>query len=137
MADIKFMDISENDNPATTDSVLVGNKDNGVKRTTLGKIGDMFAVHGLFHTEVVTVPLVNGQSIYRINAPAVEGYTFAFWLSPSVAGRTFANYIDNAANASASIFTAIAQGQDVQTGDQYNPTPHLQAVAVYVKNTVA
>ena len=55
MADIKFMDISENDNPATTDSILVGNQDNGVKRTTLGKIGDMFAIHNLIHTETVTV----------------------------------------------------------------------------------
>lgn len=137
MADIKFMDISENDNPATTDSILVGNQENGVKRTTLGKIGDMFAVHGLFHTEVVTVPLVNDKSYYDINAPAVEGYTFAFWLSPSVAGRSIANYIDNANNAGAKIYINITPGQDLQTGDQYNPTPHVQAIAVYVKNTVA
>ena len=137
MADIKFMDISENNNPATTDSILVGNKDNGLKRTTLGKIGDMFAVHGLFHTEVVTVPLVNDKSYYGINAPAVEGYTFAFWLSPSVEGRTMANYIDNANKAGARIYINITQGQDLQTGDQYTPTPYVQAVAVYVKNTVA
>lgn len=137
MADIKFMDISENDNPATTDSVLVGNQENGVKRTTLGKIGDMFAVHGLFHTEVVTVALVNDKGFYDINAPAVDGYTFAFWLSPSVAGRTMANYIDNANKAGARIYIDITQGQDLQTGDQYTPKPYVQAVAVYVKNTVA
>lgn len=137
MADIKFMNLSENDNPATTDSVLIGNQENGLKRTTLGKIGDMFAVKGLFHTEVVTMPLVNDKSYYDINAPAVEGYTFAFWLSSSVAGRTIANYIDNANQAGAKIYINITEGQDLQTGDQYTPTPHLQAVAVYVKNTVA
>ena len=29
MADIKFMDLSENGNPATTDSVLIGNSQDG------------------------------------------------------------------------------------------------------------
>ena len=30
MADVKFMDLSQNDNPATTDSVLIGNSVDGL-----------------------------------------------------------------------------------------------------------
>lgn len=137
MADIKFMDISENDNPATTDSILVGNQDNGVKRTTLGKIGDMFAVHGLLHTETVTVNMKNGTPTYPINAPSVEGYTFAFWLSPSTLGRLFPTYIDNTISASAKIYLYNPDNADVETGDQWFPHPYIEAVAIYVKNTVA
>ncbi len=137
MADIKFMDISENDNPATTDSILVGNQDNGVKRTTLGKIGDMFAVHGLLHTETVTVNMKNDTPAYPINAPSVEGYTFAFWLSPSTLGRTLPTYIDNPITASAKIYLVNQNNMDLETGDQWFPHPYVQAVAVYVKNTVA
>ena len=29
MADVKFMDLSQNDNPATTDSLLIGNANDG------------------------------------------------------------------------------------------------------------
>lgn len=137
MADIKFMDISENDNPATTDSILVGNKDNGVKRTTLGKIGDMFAIHGLLHSEKVTVNLKNNTAPHPINAPSVEGYTFAFWLSPKTAGKVLPTYLDDPTNPSTNIFLCNPDNVDVETGDQYYPHPYAEAVAIYVKNTVA
>lgn len=137
MADIKFMDISENGNPATTDSILVGNKDNGVKRTTLGKIGDMFAIHGLLHSEKVTVNLKNNTASYPINAPSVEGYTFAFWLSPKTAGKILPTYLNDPTNPSTNIFLCNPDNVDVETGDQYFPHPHAEAVAIYVKNTVA
>lgn len=137
MADIKFMDISENDNPATTDSILVGNQENGVKRTTLGKIGDMFAVHGLLHTETVTVNMKNGTSTYPINAPSVEGYTFAFWLSPSTVGKLLPTYINNTISANANIYLINPDNVDLETGDQWTPHPEVKASAVYVKNTVA
>ncbi|WP_405077242.1 hypothetical protein ACIUDV_05850 [Limosilactobacillus reuteri] len=54
MADVKFMDLSQNDNPATTDSVLIGNSTDGLKRTTVGAIGNLFAVKGLLHFETIT-----------------------------------------------------------------------------------
>lgn len=137
MADIKFMDISENDNPATTDSILVGNQDNGVKRTTLGKIGDMFAVHGLLHSERVLANMKNGTAVYKINAPSVEGYTFAFWLSPKTTGKVLPTYLDDATNASTNIYLYNPNNTDVETGDQWFPHPYVEAVAIYVKNTVA
>lgn len=137
MADIKFMDISENDNPATTDSILVGNQDNGVKRTTLGKIGDMFAVHGLLHSEKVTANLKNGTVAYPINAPSVEGYTFAFWLSPRTAGKLLPTYLDGSTNPRTNIYLYNHDNMDVETGDDWFPHPYVEAVAIYVKNTVA
>lgn len=137
MADIKFMDISENDNPATTDSILVANKENGVKRTTLGKIGDMFAVHGLLHVERASANMKNGTAVYPINAPSVEGYTFAFWLSPKTAGKVLPTYLDDSTNPSTNINLYNPNNVDVETGDQYFPHPYVQAVAIYVKNTVA
>ena len=67
MADIKFMQLSENGNPATTDSVLIGNSQDGLKRTTLGTIGNMFAVHGLLHFENVQVSASTAAQITKHN----------------------------------------------------------------------
>lgn len=137
MADIKFMDISENNNPATTDSILVGNQQNGLKRTTLGKIGEMFALHGLLHTEKVTVNMKNGTAEYSINAPSVEGYTFAFWLSSSTSGKILPTYVDDTTNPSTNIYLYNPNNMDVESGDKWFPHPYVKAVAIYVKNTVA
>ena len=83
MADVKFMDISENDNPATTDSVLVANKENGVKRTTLGDIQNLFKVTSIVHTEQVKIDLSKTNGNYTsVVAPNVSGYTFLFWINP-------------------------------------------------------
>lgn len=135
MADIKFMDISENDNPATTDSILVGNQENGVKRTTLGKIGDMFAVHGLLHFENRST-VVQAQTIqYPIEAPNVEGYKFAFWLSPVTTGWVGATYIENPISQQTKIWIVKTEDND------YTSIPNGQngmtATAVYIKDSVA
>lgn len=86
MADIKFMDISENSNPATTDSVLIANNSNGIKRTTLGNILNMVpqpeSTKGLIMTAVLHV-LSNGLKDCEITAPTFEGYSFASWLTPN------------------------------------------------------
>lgn len=138
MADIKFMNLSENDNPATTDSVLIGNQENGLKRTTLGKIGDMFAVKGLLHYERVNQPLKNGKvSDYTINAPSVDGYKFAFWLTLSTAGKTNAGYIEDVLNPATTAHILNPENDDLTTGDSYFPTPSVTAVAVYFKSSVA
>lgn len=135
MADIKFMDISENDNPATTDSVLIGNKDNGVKRTSLGKLGEMFAVHGLFHIEKVQQNLVKNTNYYRINAPAVEGYTFAFWLQSATFGGSLPTYI--AEPNVGSCYAYIAADTDKLNSAIDGGVKSIVEYAVYVKNEVA
>lgn len=138
MADIKFMNLSENDNPATTDSVLIGNQENGLKRTTLGKIGDMFAVKGLLHYERVSQPLTNGKiSDYTINAPAVDGYKFAFWLTLSTAGQAKVGYIEDILNPATNAHILNPENEDLTVGNSYFPHPSVTAVAVYFKSSVA
>lgn len=136
MADIKFMDISENDNPATTDSILVGNADNGVKRTTLGKLGDMFAVHGLFHFEKVQDPLQKQVVQYGITAPTVPNYQFAFWLSALAVNWEGDVHVDQPTNPNASIW--ISTSNPATDIDPFvNGSNAVSAYAVYVKSSVA
>lgn len=141
MTDVKFMDLSQNDNPATTDSVLIGNSTNGLKRTTIGAIGNIFAVKGLFHFETLTVKTVPDpnatvgspnhtfQSIQGITAPAVPGYTFAFWLSSAVYGSVYTNYLSNPMTNPTSVWLIVSD-------DNTEPIKVL-VTAVYVKSTVA
>lgn len=135
MADIKFMDISENDNPATTDSILVGNQENGVKRTTLGKIGDMFAVHGLLHFESVSKVVTQGNAMYNIDAPDVKGYKFAFWLNAQTNGFMAGCYVTMPTNSNTNLFIVDENKDNYQAAA--NGTNNVQAFAVYVKSTVA
>lgn len=132
MADIKFMDISENDNPATTDSILVANAENGVKRTTLGAIGNMFAIKGLFHFESVVATIPTGVSQHGpISAPSVEGYTFVFWLSPASSGCVRSTYVELATNPNTNIW--IPDDTTVTPASTLSAT----AVAVYIKSNLA
>ena len=138
MADIKFMNLSENSNPSTTDSVLIGNAQDGMKRTSLGKIGDMFAVHGLFHFEFVSTLLTDAKKqSYTLTAPDVPGYTFAFWTSPSSIGNALVTYIESANASSTQIWipTDTAQWQDF--ANFIDGRTQIGATAVYVKSTVA
>ena len=136
MADIKFMDISENDNPATTDSILVGNADNGVKRTTIGKLGDMFAVHGLLHFEEVHKPIQKQTTQYQLAAPTVPDYQFEFWLNALAVNWEGNVHVDQPTNPNASIWVSTS---DPTTGiDPFvNGSNAVSAYAVYVKSSVA
>lgn len=135
MADVKFMDLSQNDNPATTDSVLIGNSADGLKRTTVGAIGDLFAVKGLFHFETITGTNnptssdLEAKNSVPIQAPDVPGYTFAFWLAPSTRGSITPSYIEYANSNPAKVWLKLSDG-DV---DPIN----IVAVAVYVNSKVA
>ena len=135
MADIKFMDISENNNPATTDSILVGNKDNGLKRTSLGNLADMFGVHKLFHFEQVSSVLVADTFRYPIQAPDVEGYKFAFWLQSATVNCTINSYIDYPIGSSATIW--FDNNEQTEFNRVANGTNTVRAIAVYVRNSVA
>lgn len=90
MADVKFMDLSNNDNPATTDSVLIGNVSDGLKRTSLANIVNLAKISGpLLHQEYVegssnpTKSDADGNRYISITAPTVPGYTFLHWNSPA------------------------------------------------------
>ena len=113
MADVKFMDLSENDNPATTDSILIGNSTDGLKRTSVGAIGNLFAVKSLFHFELVTLhtdPAANPPHMTPINAPDVPGYTFAFWLAPSPIGNYYYSHINTPMDQHSHLWVIINDG---------------------------
>lgn len=133
MADVKFMDLSQNNNPATTDSVLIGNSADGLKRTTVGAIGDLFAVKGLFHFETITGTNnptdSNAKNSVDIEAPNVPGYTFAFWLAPSTRGHIVPSYIEYANTNPAKVWLKLSDNDVYQVG--------IVAVAVYVNSKVA
>lgn len=144
MADIKFMDLSENGNPATTDSVLIGNQQDGLKRTTLGTIGNMFSVHQALHFETVNVNANTAESqitdpkattwgcSYSIEAPSVPGYSFVCWVNSATKGFICGNYIANSLYSSATVWlddAPVASIRDNQAA--------ISAVAMYVKNELA
>lgn len=137
MTDVKFMDLSESDSPATTDSVLIGNSKDGLKRTSIGAIGNLFAVKGLFHLEklsvhtdpdphAATAPI---HSIKGVTAPYVHGYTFAFWLSSATSGEVYSSYVEDPTSKVTNIWVNISNGR--------TSAVYVNVVAVYVKSTVA
>lgn len=144
MTDIKFMDLSENGNPATTDSVLIGNSQDGLKRTTLRTIGNMFSVHQALHFEQVRCNATDAESQitnptatewsphYSIKAPEVAGYTFQIWISSMTINFVCGNYIDNPTSASAQVWL---DGVNVTYIHDFNNS--ISAVALYVKNELA
>lgn len=144
MADIKFMNLSENGNPATTDSVLIGNSQDGLKRTTLGTIGNMFAVHQALHFEAVRLNANTAMSqitnpsaetwtcSYPIEAPSVPGYSFVCWVNSATSGFVSANYVDNSLSSSANVW--LIEAQVVSIRDSQST---VTAVAMYVKSELA
>lgn len=143
MADIKFMNLSENGNPATTDSVLIGNQQDGLKRTTLGTIGNMFSVHQALHFEEVSVltsskaseitdPNATFSINYDITAPAVPGYTFQCWIGSQSNGFTCGNYVINKLNANGQIWVDTVLGSILTT-----PNNSVAGTALYIKSELA
>lgn len=144
MADIKFMNLSENGNPATTDSVLIGNSQDGLKRTTLGAIGKMFSVKGALHFEQVSVNADTAASQitdpvattwtaqYSIKAPDVPGYTFKIWINSATNGFVCTNNIAGPLFPSSTVWVKDANVKDIR-----NSKCSITAVALYVKNELA
>lgn len=144
MADIKFMQLSENGNPATTDSVLIGNAQDGLKRTTLGTIGNMFTPHGALHFERValhantaasqiTDPSASAFSVkYPVQAPDVPGYTFACWVASSVNGFCRGSYVDNPLGSSATLWVVNPLVSSIR-----DATTMVNVIALYVKDDLA
>lgn len=134
MTDIKFMDLSENDNPASTDSVLIGNQQNGVKRTSLSKLGEMFAVKGMLHFEEVDQDLKAETQIYTLTAPQVEGYTFIFWLQARTHGRIHSSYLGNPRSQTTFAYITDTVTAADEVGDSHYAHPTVGSTAVYVKS---
>lgn len=137
MADVKFMALSENENPATTDYVLTGNSTDGVKRASLANIGKLFQTNGILHTEEVTGVTVptdpTKKNFVAIEAPVVEGYTFAFWINPRCVGNTLPVSLVQSTSQTTGMFVYFAPEEDIA-----GIGPVKTAVtAVYVKSEKA
>lgn len=86
MADIKFMDLAENNNPALTDSILSGNTDSGITRITLEtlqnaivpKVGKPLLQ---YKTTVINAADFTSAGFAKVTAPVIAGYTFLCWQS--------------------------------------------------------
>lgn len=86
MADIKFMDLAENNNPALTDSILSGNTDSGMTRITLETLQNAIVpkvVKPLLRYETTAINAADFSSAgyAKVTAPVVAGYTFLCWQS--------------------------------------------------------
>lgn len=140
MTDVKFMSLSENGNPATTDSVLIGNAQDGLKRTTLESIKNLLAPNNLFHFEEIACNASdvqvnnydagskNNNGSVKVTAPDVAGYTFKFWLSPQTNSFFSPCYITSKTSATATIW--VQNITPKQSGT-------ISSIAVYVKNELA
>lgn len=127
MADVKFMDISENSNPATTDSILIANSDSGVKRATLGNVGKLFGISHLFEFRKVSVKLNTAtNNMYTLTPPNVDGYNFVFWLAPQVSYSQGSAHTDTPTTSRAIFYTTVPE----QT---VNPNAEVIAFAVYIR----
>lgn len=137
MADVKFMNLSENDNPSTTDSVLIGNASDGLKRTSLGSIVNLAKIAGpalhLEYVEGTNNPSATDDMAKRtvnIQAPNVPGYTFAFWLSSATLGSVRPSYVEGPNVPSTKVWIYYAQDEDVAS---FGPIK-IGLEAVYVKS---
>lgn len=134
MANVKFMDISETNNPSSEDSVLIANDSNGVKRTKLSNLKGAVLPHGLFAMQGVAAnlskPDTGTSNQYTLTAPDVEGYKFQFWIAPQltyVAGYATTN---QPAKQSATFFANITSGSAASNSE-------IVGYAVYVLKDLA
>lgn len=138
MADVKFMELSENDNPATTDSVLIGNASDGLKRTSLGNIVNLSKIAGpVVHLEYVegtsnpsATGDINAKRTIPIQAPNVPGYTFVFWLSSATLGSVRPTYVEGPNQASTKVWIYYAPSEDIASAGPIK----IGLEAVYVKS---
>lgn len=137
MADVKFMDLSQNDNPSTTDSVLIGNASDGLKRTSVGNIVNLAKVAGpvvhLEYVEGTSNPSATDDMAKRsvnIQAPDVPGYTFVFWDSSATLGSVRPSYVEGPNVPSTKVWIYYAQDEDIES---FGPIK-IGLEAVYVKS---
>lgn len=86
MADIKFMDLAENNNPALTDSILSGNTDSGMTRITLETLQNAIVPKLAkpllrFESTEINAADFTSAGVAEVTAPVIAGYTFLCWQS--------------------------------------------------------
>lgn len=142
MADIKFMNLSENGNPSLTDSLLIGNSDSGVKRVTLNAVKN--AIVPAINKPLVIVkstPInfadfsANGYA--SVTAQDVNNYTFLCWLSITpVNSQTHPKFSDPTKPSSqAWMNNPSADWQILSDEHSSGKNPWFNAYAIYVSDS--
>ena len=143
MADIKFMDLAENNNPALTDSILSGNTDSGITRITLETLENAIVAKLAkpllkIESTVINAADFTSAGFAKVTAPVVAGYTFLCWqsvvgintathpVSTSPEQATTQVWYPNPATDYAPLQSEISSSKD----------PWFHIYAIYVSDTV-
>lgn len=143
MADIKFMDLAENNNPALTDSILSGNTDSGITRITLETLQNAIAPKLAkpllkIGTTVINAADFSSAGFARVTAPDVAGYTFLCWLT--VTGINTAthpvSYDLDQATTQVWFTNPATDYSTLQSEISSGKNPWFRIYAIYVSDTV-
>ncbi|MBW0438006.1 hypothetical protein KDZ21_08190 [Lactobacillus crispatus] len=143
MADIKFMNLSENGNPALTDSLLIGNSDSGLKRVTLDTLKNTVA-------PAINKPLVivkstpinfadfSANGFASVTAQSVNNYTFLCWLSISPVNSSVHPKFTSPDKSSSQAWLddPNADWQALNAEHSSGKDPWFNAYAIYVSDSV-
>lgn len=143
MADIKFMNLSENGDPALTDSLLIGNSDSGLKRVTLNAVKN--TIVPAINKPLVTVestPInfadfsANGYA--NVKARDVDDYTFLCWLSIAPVNSSIHPKFNNPTKSSSQAWmdNPSADWQTLSGESSSGKNPWFNAYAIYVSDSV-
>lgn len=143
MADIKFMNLSENGNPALTDSLLIGNSDSELKRVTLDTLKNTVA-------PAINKPLLivkstaikftdfSASGYASITARNVNNYTFLCWLSILPVNSGIHPSFNDPTSSSSQAWLNNPNADWQTLSDEYSSgkNPWFNAYAIYVSDSV-
>lgn len=143
MADIKFMDLAENNNPALTDSILSGNTDSGMTRITLETLQNTIAPKLAkpllkFESTVINAADFTSAGCAEVTAPDIAGYTFLCWQSV-IGVNTSLHPLSAAPDQATTQVWFTNPGTDystLQSEISSGKNPWFHIYAIYVSDTV-
>lgn len=143
MADIKFMDLAENNNPALTDSILSGNTDSGITRITLETLQNAIVpklAKPLLKIESTAINAADFTSagFAKVTAPVIAGYTFLCWQS-IIGVNTSLHPVSSALDQTTTQVWFTNPETDystLQSEISSEKNPWFQIYAIYVSDTV-
>ena len=143
MADIKFMDLAENNNPALTDSILSGNTDSGITRITLETLQNAIVpklAKPLLKFEATAINAADFASagFAKVTAPVIAGYTFLCWQSIAGINTSLHPVLPEPGKATTQVwFTNMETDYStLQSEISSGKNPWFQIYAIYVSDTV-
>ena len=143
MADIKFMDLAENNNPALTDSILSGNTDSGMTRITLETLQNAIVpklAKPLLQIKSTAINAADFTSAgyAKVTAPDIAGYTFLCWQSVVGVNTSLHPVSTKPDQAATQVWFANTETDysTLQSEISSGKDPWFRACAIYVSDTV-